>query len=454
MGPIDTNYPAFGFDQPGFDSQALFNGFANLGSDGQLNGSNAFSQFGNGEMCSFDELFSGIPLNGVDQSGSGMVPPMGVGSFNSGQPGFNALPTESPLNNFNQLSNTPVYGATQFTATASSCGFGQPALSATNSFDKPNQATPVNKPVRGAAQFAATASSCASGQPALSDMNSFNKPNSTTPVNRSAQPVSNNVPMHAPYRQVPYDPSVGIAYSPEDTDADKVQKWENLIAQANLANAGVSACTPQIIEEDTVEEGPQDVDSPNSLFDSPHPSPDPSPVEIVDTPSPTPPTPSPPQALAATMTSSKAATNVTANTFPRTVQLPRALTNQKGYAQHVSPFAPVATLAPPSASTPTSRQLEAARERIQSLSKERNLYQRNLRKATIIDPKTGKTSLQMLQTENTSLRRTNARQSRENDKLKQELQATNKSFTALVDRYNHTIKQLHKAQLDLKQLGK
>lgn len=143
-----------------------------------------------------------------------------------------------------------------------------------------------------------------------------------------------------------------------------------------------------------------------------------------------------------------------ASAIPRTVQLPRALTNQKGYAQHVSPFAPVATIAPPPPSAPNSRELENARSRIQSLSKERNYYQRSLRKATTIDPKTGKTSLQLLQAENVALRRVNAKQSQENGNLKKEIEETRKSYASLVEHYNNNIKQLHKARLELQQLRK
>ncbi|KAJ6142790.1 hypothetical protein N7471_002243 [Penicillium samsonianum] len=314
-------------------------------------------------------------------------------------------------------------------------------------FDQPSSTTSVNRspqpistrPVKRSAQPISTRPVKRSAQPS-----------STTPVNRSTQPVSNNLPVHAPYRQMTYDPSIGIAYTPEDTDADKVRKWENLIAQANLANAGVPPSAPRPIEEETVGQSPQAVDSPNSLFESPR---SPS-VEIVETPSTAPSTPPPPQAPPATMAPSNAATNVNASAIPRTVQLPRALTNQKGYAQHVSPFAPVATIAPPPPSAPNSRELENARSRIQSLSKERNYYQRSLRKATTIDPKTGKTSLQLLQAENVALRRVNAKQSQENGNLKKEIEETRKSYASLVEHYNNNIKQLHKARLELQQLRK
>ncbi|KAJ9484445.1 hypothetical protein VN97_g8941 [Penicillium thymicola] len=307
----------------------------------------------------------------------------------------------------------------------------------------------------------------------------FDQPVSTTPVNYSAQPVTHNLPAHAPYSQVLYDPSIGIPYTPEDTDADKVRKWENLIAHANLANAGVPPSTPQPIQEETVGQTPQSVDSPNSLFESPGSlstkasSAGASSVEIVatrratpPTPSPchapvatmapsnaaTPSTPSPSHAPVATMAPSNAATNVTAKAIPRTVNLPRALTNPKGYAQHVSPFAPIATVNPLPDSVPHSRELENARSRIQSLVKERNYYQRSLKKATAIDPKTGKTTIQTLQAQNTSLRRTNAKQAQDLQKLKEAVQQERDQFAALGDKYNVLVMELHKTKIELREL--
>ncbi|OQE11896.1 hypothetical protein PENFLA_c070G03767 [Penicillium flavigenum] len=279
------------------------------------------------------------------------------------------------------------------------------------------------------------------------DMPGLDQPISATAANCSAQPVSNNLPVHAPHIQMAYDPSIGVAYTPEDTDADKVRKWENLIAQANLANAGVPPSAPEPIAGGTVEQDIQVVDSPNSLFDSPRfPS-----VEIIGTPSPTPPTPSPPQPPAATVATFNAAPNVIANAT-HAVQLPRALTNQKGYVQHVSPFAPVATIAPPASSAANSRELENARLRIQSLAKERSFYQRNLRKATAIDPKTGKTSLQKLQAENLSIRRTNANQAKKLQDMKEELNKEKSKFAALGAQYNEVAKLLHKAMVELREL--
>ncbi|KAJ5185784.1 hypothetical protein N7491_006345 [Penicillium cf. griseofulvum] len=470
---MDPNYAAFGSDQPAFDSQA-FNGFANLDFGGPFNTANGFTYCENpGLMSSFDEYFANMPLNGLDQSGSDLVP-MGA-AFNSGQPNFTALPTQSPVNVLNQhFTNTPVNGTAQFGDTTSSNGSGQPSLSTLNSFDKPNATTPLNHSANPESNnlFSQTTPLNGSGQPTLSASTSFDKPGSTTPVNgthqfsdnassngpgtttpsnstRSAQPVSKNFPLHAPHRQVPYDPSIAIPYTPEDTDADKVRKWENLIAHANLANAGVPPSASRIIEKEAGGQSPKTVDSPNSLFDCPR---SPS-VEIIETPSTTPPTSSPPQAPATTKAPPRAATNVTAPSTPRTVQLPRALTSEKGYAQHVSPFAPV-TVLPPGPSASTSRELEKAKSRIQSLVKERDYYQRSLRKATSVDAKSGKTSLQLLQTQNTALRRTNAKQARENEELRQKLQAATQSYATLVDQYNRNIQQLHKAQIELKQLGK
>ncbi|CAG8323667.1 unnamed protein product [Penicillium nalgiovense] len=279
------------------------------------------------------------------------------------------------------------------------------------------------------------------------DMPGHDQPISATPANCSAQPVSNNLPAHAPHTQMTYDPSIGVAYTPEDTDADKVRKWENLIAQANLANAGVPPSAPEPIAGETAGQDTEAVDSPNSLFDSPR---SPS-VEMIGTPSPTPPTPSPPEPPAATMTTSNAAPDVTANAT-HAVQLPRALTNRKGYLQHVSPFAPVATISPPSSSATNSRELENARLRIQSLAKGRSFYQRNLRKATTIDPKTGKTSLQKLQAENASLRRTNASQAQKLRDIKEEVDKEKSKFAALGEQYNEVAKRLHKAMVELREL--
>ncbi|KGO38608.1 hypothetical protein PEX2_074680 [Penicillium expansum] len=347
MDPIDPNEPPSGLDQPAFDSQAFFNGLANLDAEGPFNGSNDFNYEVPELLGSFDEYYASIDLDALDQS-----------------------------------------------------GFDQPRL--------------------------------------------------TTPINPSVRAVSNNLPAHAPYSQMTYDPLIGIAYTPVDTEADKIRKWENLIAHANLASAGVPPSAPQSIEEELVEQNPPAVDSPNSLFESPR---SPS-VDALGTPSTTPSTPSPPQPPAATMASSNPAKNLTASTIPRTVHLPRALTSHKGYAQHVSPFAPVATISPPVHSAPNSRELENARSRIQILSRERNYYQRCLRKATAIDPKTGKTSLQLLQAENAALRRVNAKQVKENESLKREIEGTRKSYASLVDNYNSNIKQLHRAQFELRQLGK
>ncbi|KAJ5957674.1 hypothetical protein N7501_011953 [Penicillium viridicatum] len=288
----------------------------------------------------------------------------------------------------------------------------------------------------------------------------FDQPISTKLVNYSAQPVTHNLPAHAPYSQVSYDPSIGIPYTLEDTDADKVRKWENLIAHANLANAGMAPSPPQSIQEETVGQTPQSVDSPNSLFESPGSSStktssaEASSVEIVATPIATPSTPSYPQASTATIAPLNAATNITANAIPRTVpravKLPKALTNPK--TQHVSPFAPVASINPPSDSGPHSRELERARSRIQSLAKERDYYQRNLRKATAVDPKTGKTTIQTLQAQNTSLRRTNAKQAQDLQQLKEVAKQQRDEFAALVGKCNMLVKELHKTTVELREL--
>lgn len=101
-----------------------------------------------------------------------------------------------------------------------------------------------------------------------------------------------------------------------------------------------------------------------------------------------------------------------------------------------------------------SRELENARARIQTLARERNYYQRNLRKATNIDPKSGKTSLQLLQAENVNLRRANSKQSQEIQRMKNEAEAAKVSYATLAEYYNDSLKQLHKAELELEQLRK
>ena len=240
MAPIDPNNPAFGFDQPAFDSQGFLNGL-DFGPDTPFNASNGFNHH---EMSpellkSLDEFFNTLPPDGLDP------------------------------------------------------------------------------------EFA------------------FDQPISTIPVNCSAQPVTHNLPAHAPYSRVSYDPSIGIPYTLEDTDADKVRKWENLIARANLANAGMPPSPPEPIQEETAGQSPQSVDSPNSLFESPGSSSAgsssagsssasspsagsssaeassaaASSVEIVVAPSATPSTPSPPQVLVATVAPSNSVTNVTVSHY-------------------------------------------------------------------------------------------------------------------------------------------
>ena len=147
------------------------------------------------------------------------------------------------------------------------------------------------------------------------DMPCLDQPSSATPANPSTQIVSNNLPSYAPHMQMAYDPLISVAYTPEDTDADKVRKWENLTAQANLANAGVPPSATELIAGETTGQDTQAVDSPNSLFDSPR---SPS-VEVIGTPSPTPPTPSPPRPPTPTMATSNEAPNVTVS--PRVLRV-------------------------------------------------------------------------------------------------------------------------------------
>ncbi|CAI7583914.1 unnamed protein product [Penicillium glandicola] len=505
MDLIDTNNATFGFDQPGCGSQGFSNGFANLDADGPFNASNGFNYYETPELLSsFDEYFSSIPLEGFDQSSFDNPNSSGVGdsnpaaslnhstqqvfSFNnSGLGNSNSTAPAShsaqPISSFDQScfgnfnpsgfhtpnssdasnssSTTTSNRSTQGISSFDLSGFGDsnsttPASHSAQSVSGLDQSCFGNSNSSGfhttnssdARNSNSTISANHSTPQARFSQSSLDNSNSTASVNRSSQPVTNNLPVHAPHRQVTYDPSIEIPYTLEDTDADKIRKWENLIARANLANAGMPHPGTQIIEEEAVGQCPQVADSPDSLFDAPR---SPS-VEIIETTSPTPPTPSPPQAPALTMIPSKAATNVTATAIPRAVQLPRALTNEKAYTQHVSPFAPVATVGPPARSAPTSRELENARSRIQSLAKERNYYQRILRKATAIDPKSGKTSLQLLQAENATLRRVNAKQLEDLKALEEAVKENKHQYVVLGDRFNEMAKEMHKAQLELDQL--
>ena len=147
----------------------------------------------------------------------------------------------------------------------------------------------------------------------LNDLNQpdFSQSSSATPVNCFTQLVSNSIPAQAPYSQMPYNPSIGIAYPPEDTDANNVRTWENLIAQTNFANAGVRPSAPQIMGEETVRQGFHAVDSPDSLFDSSESES----VEIFETPSPSLSTPCPLRAPATTTAPSNAATKVIVSSY-------------------------------------------------------------------------------------------------------------------------------------------
>ncbi|KAJ5383229.1 hypothetical protein N7517_001140 [Penicillium concentricum] len=424
MDPINHTHPAFGFDQSAFDSQA-FHDFANLDAGGPFNTANGFTYEKIDSMVSFDECYASIPLDGLDQSSSDNVPMLGA--FNSGQPYFNAPLTQSALNVFNQyLTDTAVNGAAQLSETASSNGSGQAALSASASFDSPNSTIHVND----THQLSGTASHNGSGQTALPALPGYDKPRPIAPLNRSAQPASNNLPLHAPHRQVPYDLSIGTPYTLEDNDSDKIRKWENLIAHADLANAGVPASASQIIEEESAGQSPQTASSSNSLFDDGPRSPS---VEIVQTPSPTPSTPSPSQAPAPTIAPSKAANNVAARATPQPVQLPRALTHQKNYAQHVSPFAPVATVSP----LPPLPQLLGS---WRTLAPGSRASRKN------------ETITNAVCTQNTALRRANAKHLEDMKVMDEMLKEGRRQYALLGDRFNELAKDMHKAQLELNQL--
>lgn len=215
MAPIHPNNPAFGFDQPAFDSEAFLHGLG-LDSDTLFNASNGFNhhEMPSELLKSLDECFASLPPDGLDP------------------------------------------------------------------------------------EFV------------------FDEPIST--IHYPTQPMTHNLPMHS---HVSYDPSIGIPYTLEDTDPDKVRKWENLIAHANLAKAGMPPSPPQPVQEESIGQSSQSVDSPNSLFESPDSSSaeassgEASPVEIVGTRNATSSIPSLPQAPTATMAPSNAATNVTVSHY-------------------------------------------------------------------------------------------------------------------------------------------
>lgn len=122
-----------------------------------------------------------------------------------------------------------------------------------------------------------------------------------------SEPGSNMLPLHASYSSKIYDPSMEIPYAPNDTDADKVRKWENLIAQANLSGTGLAHSGPQPIAQ-----GPQVVD-----LSSPSVSPGSLPVENIDPPfSPTPLAPRTPKTPVAPFFSTLPATKLPAKKLP------------------------------------------------------------------------------------------------------------------------------------------
>ncbi|KAJ5362665.1 hypothetical protein N7541_003509 [Penicillium brevicompactum] len=145
------------------------------------------------------------------------------------------------------------------------------------------------------------------------------------------------------------------------------------------------------------------------------------------------------------------------------VHLPVAIATPQEYAKHVSPFSPVEPSGPESKkrslrSTPTAAQ---SKKRVQELTNERSHYQRELRRATDIDPETGKTLLETSREENGTLRRVNTTQSNVNKKLKKDLASEREKFVELAKQYNEVLLNLRfaeqdnmelKAQLDKKQL--
>lgn len=127
------------------------------------------------------------------------------------------------------------------------------------------------------------------------------------------------------------------------------------------------------------------------------------------------------------------------------VYLPRALATAKEYSQHVSPFAPISPTR--CVKTPqTANRLEKARRRIRDLTQERSHYQRALRQATVIDPHTGKTNLQIMQTQNATLKRVNSTQATTNKKLKEDCDIERKRYIELANRYNMMLQDFQRAQ--------
>ena len=135
------------------------------------------------------------------------------------------------------------------------------------------------------------------------------------------------------------------------------------------------------------------------------------------------------------------------------MRLPRALATAQQYAQHVSPFASIEPPqhqpqpgVNPQSESATQVALIQARDRIKVLSNERSYYQQALRRATNVDPNTGKTTLETLESQNANLRRVNTTQTNTNKKLKAELATERKKYLDLANLYNRMLLDFHKSQ--------
>ncbi|CAG8942470.1 unnamed protein product [Penicillium salamii] len=133
------------------------------------------------------------------------------------------------------------------------------------------------------------------------------------------------------------------------------------------------------------------------------------------------------------------------------VRFPRPLATPQQYAQHVSPFA---TMEPPAPANvqPTSININQALNRIKVLTQERSYLQASLRRVTAIDPKTGKNTLQTLESQNANLRRVNTTQSNTNKKLKKDIADQRKGYEELAQRFNQMLSDLQQVQQENVQL--
>ncbi|CAG8073002.1 unnamed protein product [Penicillium salamii] len=134
------------------------------------------------------------------------------------------------------------------------------------------------------------------------------------------------------------------------------------------------------------------------------------------------------------------------------VRCPRPLATPQQYAQHVSPFATMAPPAPADYVQPANINPDQARKRIKALTQERSYLQASLRRVTSVDPKTGKNTLQTLESQNANLRRVNTTQSNTNKRLKKELADQRKSYGDLAQQFNQMLCDLQQAQQENVQL--